>query len=62
MKAYVICMNDSVEFVVIDKLTIAQKKLRKLSNLYYKANKSQWKSKFEYLNICYWHIHTVEAI
>ena len=67
MKAHVICMNDSVEHVVIDDEALANTKLDELRKAYFDRNQhvfherdgeSAWKA---YLRRIYWHIHTVEV-
>jgi len=57
MDAYVICCNDSVEFVVIDDEARAEAKLQELRVAYDLKNPPQHK----YSAPRYWHIHTVDC-
>lgn len=59
--AYVICINDSVEHVVIDDDQLAEKKLAELKAAYWERNKWSFRDLESYEAICYWHIHTVDA-
>jgi hypothetical protein len=65
--AYVICCNDSIEFIVIDDYEKAEMKLSELRNKY----RNDWLKKYidtsmfdfyykQYNNSFFWHIHTVE--
>jgi hypothetical protein len=62
VKAHVICVNDSVEYVVIDSEFKAQAKLLELKEGYFEHNR--WlvgQNRDEYEARFYWHIHTVDA-
>ena len=59
MDAYVICCNDSIEHVVLDRETIANIKLVKLKKDFFERNKFNYKDFAEYEHLCYWHLHHV---
>lgn len=61
MKAYVICINDSIEYVIIDDEEKANSKMKELSMKYYLKNQYVFSSLADYKNRCYWHIHSVDA-
>lgn len=54
MKVFVICNNDSIEFVVCEGKQAANKKCNSMKKEYLKKNPSN-------KDICYWHIHEVES-
>ena len=62
MKAHVICMNDSVEFVVIDDEAKAEEVKEELAKSYYERQPWRWSSYEEYQHLCFWHLHTVDAL
>lgn len=66
MKAFVICLNDSVEFVVLHFEKKAKIKMEELAEKYWDRNKGNIVDQFvedyiDYRNRYYWHIHEVEA-
>jgi len=62
MIAYIICMNDRTEAVVLNNEGKALAEMKKLSDEYYERNKWNFKSKDEYEHMCYWHLHEVRVI
>jgi hypothetical protein len=59
-KAYVICRNDAIEFVVIGNEEKAKRELNVLRNHHYSLRRKQFNNDPDnYDNIFYWHIHTV---
>ena len=61
MQVHVICINDGIEFAVIDDKIKAEIKMNQLSDAYYDRNKFAFKDKEDYKRQCYWHIHTVNG-
>lgn len=60
MKAYVICCNDSVEYVVLNDEDAANIKKEELKNEYFEKNKHHLFDGYEsYERICYWHLQDV---
>lgn len=59
MKAYVICCNDSVEFIVLNSRTAANIKKDELKKEYFKKNSHSFSNIIDYENQCYWHLHAV---
>ena len=62
MKVHVICMNDSIRFAVVEDEVLANAKLIELKAEYYERNKGLFRSYQAYIDICYWHIHTVDGL
>lgn len=67
MKAYVICCNDSIEFVVLDDEGKAKEKKEEMAKVDFERCKRQyilkeWEDYNEYRSIYYWHLHNVEYI
>ena len=61
-QAHVICLNDSVEHVVIGTENQAMKLLVQLKIAYWKRNRWIFNNNQSDYNLrCYWHIHTVPA-
>ena len=63
-KAFVICCNDAIEFVVIGSYDLAENKMKELKQQHYTQNFEYDRSiSFEqYQKIYYWHIHEVDYI
>lgn len=61
MQVHVICMNDGVEFAVIENLTKAKIKMKELSDAYFERNKFAFENQEAYKSQCYWHIDTVNG-
>ena len=62
MKAHVICMNDSVRYVVLEAEDKAEIKMEDLKEMYWQEHEGFFSRSYEaYKSRCYWHIHTVEA-
>lgn len=59
MKAYVICCNDSVEYVVLDDEEKANKKKEELAEKHFNSCKWSYKDYEEYRKLAYWHLHDV---
>lgn len=59
MKAYVICCNDSVEFVVLNSEEKANIKKDALKEEHFERNKHTFKNREQYENRCFWHLHDV---
>lgn len=62
MLVYVICCNDSLECAVLEDEERAKQKLVELKEAYYAQNNWNFRSREEFNNIHYWHIHTIEAV
>ena len=62
MKAHVICINDSIESVVIDDEAKAEVVKEKMAKSYFDKNSYNWKSYEEYRHLCFWHLHTVDVL
>ena len=58
MKFYVICLNDSVEYVVVDNYNRAQLKMVELNADYYDKYKNLFDSEGEYKTRCHWHLES----
>lgn len=58
-KAHVICLNDSVECVVVDAVEVAEAMMAGLRNLHRERNMLICDD--EYNTRHYWHIHTIPA-
>lgn len=56
-QAIIICMNDSIEAVVIDDIEYANKVKEKRATDYFNKNAHVYKSIRDYQNQCYWHLH-----
>lgn len=54
--AYVICCNDLIKCVALDR-TFAEKLKAELSFKHYESARGMYKDYDEYERICYWHIH-----
>ena len=62
MEAHAICLNDSVEYVVVGFKVRAEEVLLKLKEAHYDFNENVCAhSRKEYEARCRWHIRTVEA-
>ena len=60
MKAYyVICLNDSVKYVVVDDIKSAKIKMEELEARHYLDSKNSFDTKRKYRAYCHWHIETV---
>ena len=61
MTAYVICLNDFPEHVVLDDEAIAKVVMEQLAKKAYDRELGSWKNFQEYRDARYWHIKPVEA-
>ena len=60
MKSYhVICINDSVEYIVVDDIKRAKIKMKELEDRHYLGFKYTYDTKRKYRAYCHWHIETV---
>ena len=59
MKAYVICCNDCVQYVILNSEAAAITKKNELKAQYFKKMKWQFDSYEEYDNRYFWHLHEV---
>jgi len=59
MKAYVICCNDSIEYVVLDSSIVANTKKEELKKEHFTKNKHAFDDYESYEHRCYWHLHEV---
>jgi hypothetical protein len=62
MRAFVICGNDSIEAVCLDRQLAAATMERLAKEHYVKSGRFITMSFEEYRNIIYWHVHEVEVI
>ena len=63
MIVHVICCNDSVEYAVVGVFEKAEEKMWELSAADFEKRSRDWsfKSREDYLNRMYWHIHSVDG-
>ncbi len=59
MIAYIICMNDGMEAVVMDNKKYARELMEQKAKDYYENNKWNFSSVDSYRSRCYWHIHDI---
>ncbi len=59
MKAYVICCNDSVEYVVLNDIDAANTKKEELKNECFEKNKWLFDDYESYERMCYWNLQDV---
>lgn len=60
--AYIICLNDSTEFVILNDNKFANKHMENLKKEYWDKNKFSFKDYEEYETRCFWHIHSTKYI
>ncbi len=58
MNAYVICCNDSVEYVVLDDANRAREKMLELEDAFFKRSRGLFLSREHYENLCHWRVCT----